>query len=323
MAHENQAGLSTDPYLIVEYEWLRFVDADLRKLLADFAESAFIYDREAGFTQISEFRRGGTEDGRGLNRHLVVSVTERDKERRIVGYLSIVHVEDGVGTAILVIDPEYRSRGIATLLAEKLQVESPNPADWFDTGLSGLQFAAAGPHPAAERLARRMGVPVVDQRWLLIRSLRGPVAHPALFGGARVDVSESDEDPDVSGPREHTRVLLEDHPQFARAEKIVRREYSVTDDKPLSAIVRYSLFADGVPSRLAFIEFGRSSLAEAREPAIEALIDAATSDLWSAGVKAVLASVDPNDGVVVRTTRRRYFQHDQTDLTFGIDVKPN
>lgn len=325
---------SWSAFLLLDYEWFPTIEGPLRTALSEFAEAAFLYDREAGFSNIVEFRRyrRGAEHLQqdiDANRHLVAYATEDDGvggERRgardIVAYLSITDVDEtGCGAAILVVAPQFRSHGVATLLAERLAVEAPDPRNWFDTGLTRLAFEAAGPHPAAQRLARRMNVPVAAERSLLIRALRGPVARPELFNGPTVAVEANEQDPDwPEQRREHTYELLRKHPQFARALKIARRRYWLPDRPSAQAIVRYSLFEDARVSRLAFLEF-TGDLATAPDAAIGALIDAVASDLWAAGVEAVLASIDGGDEALAQAIRQRYFQHDQTDLTYIVDLE--
>lgn len=329
----NPVDRSGSAFLLLDYEWLPRIEGPLRTALSEFAETAFLYDQEAGFSNIVEFRRDHSDaeprqQDIDTNRHLVAYATEDDgagEERRgardIVAYLSITGVdENGCGAAILVVAPQFRSRGIATLLAERLAAEAPDPFNWFGTGLTRLAFEAAGPHPAAQRLARRMNVLVAGERSLLIRSLRGPVARPELFNGPTVTVEADEQDPDRPEQRhEHTYELLKKHPQFARAVKVVRRRYWLPDGPLVEAIVRYSVFEDARVSRLAFIEF-TGQIATAPDAAIGALIDAAAGDLWTAGVKAVLASIDGGNEALVQATRKRYFQHDQTDLTYIVDL---
>jgi mycothiol synthase len=228
--------------------------------------------------------------------------------------------ENGCGAAVLVVAPRFRSRGIATLLAERLAVESSEPLNWFCTGLKSLSLESAGPHPAAQRLAARMKVPIAAERSLLVRSLRAPVGRPELFGGPTVVVEVDELEPDQPDPRqEHTADLLSKHPQFATAVKVVRRRYSLPNDRSAEAIVRHSVFAEDKVSRLAFVEFV-GDLEGASDTAIGAVIDAAASDLWAAGVKALLASVDARHESVVRAAQRRYFVHDQTDLTYVVEL---
>ena len=164
------------PYLLIEYEWHAEVVGDLRNALRQFAKEARVYDAEAGFTALRGLEKPPGPEG-GPNRHLVVRMLDdEDGETSplpIVALLSIVDVDElGVGTAVLVTAPEYRSRGISTLLVEKLAADDPGEG-WFGTGLTGIRAIADGAHPAAGRLAARFGFQMVDETWLLLRMIRG------------------------------------------------------------------------------------------------------------------------------------------------------
>jgi GNAT superfamily N-acetyltransferase len=321
------------PYLLIEYEWHTDLEPGLREQVAAFAADAADYDAEAGFTRITEFGRptSPARAGDRPTRLLVYAAGKADTggKATLAAYLSIEHVdEDGTADAIFVVAPEYRSRGIATLLAETLQANAET-GDWFGTGVRRLVLTAAGPHPASERLANRFGIAVDHQRWVLVKRLREPIGHPELPGGDRITSASrhepADLDPATVGEASYAAALDAIAPGDVPADRppmIWRRSYQLSDaggQPETEMITRVNVRPDR-PSSLGFVEFTRAG-GSPDDGELDALIDAALSDLWTDGVRAVFAFADPEDIDVVKALRRSFFVHDQTNLTYVVDVE--
>jgi mycothiol synthase len=163
-------------------------ERELRDMLAEAAE----VDAEAGFPQVSLDQPYG--DGAS---HLLVWLLADDRpgsqvpdEPSLAAYLRVEPAPDGgPATARYVVRPSFRSRGISTLLAERLGLDLHADGGWAGTGVSALRVWALGDHPAAQRMARRFagaGVRPSRRRWQLLAPLRavGPLAsgHPPAPG---------------------------------------------------------------------------------------------------------------------------------------------
>lgn len=305
-------------YVLIDYEWYAEVTGDLREELRDFAGKAASYDEEAGFTRARDLD-GPPGPANGPPRRLVVRCVSGEDDTtpgRLAAYLSVGDVDErGVGDAVLVVAPELRSRGIATLLVERLSRESPT-SDWFGTGLTRLRALADGAHPAAGRLARRFDFPTVGETWLLLRMLRGPGATTAVQQQPGVHTSQT-----VTGAEIRAGVPVQSaavDPAVGR--QLVERAYRLGGGSTEPHLVtRHSIAADGVPDQMARMTYGTSASSLSSDD-VELLIDAATADLQVAGARSVLAEVDPTADAIVRASRRTYFQHDQSNLSYSVSL---
>ncbi|MFY9928760.1 MAG: hypothetical protein WAK82_12210, partial [Streptosporangiaceae bacterium] len=149
-------------------------ERELRDMLAEAAE----VDAEAGFPQVSLDQPYG--DGAS---HLLVWLLADDRpgsqvpgKPSLAAYLRVEPARDGgPATARYVVRPGFRSRGISTLLAERLGLDLDADSGWAGTGVSALRVWALGDHPAAQRMARRFagaGVRPSRRRWQLLALLR-------------------------------------------------------------------------------------------------------------------------------------------------------
>jgi mycothiol synthase len=335
--------IDAQPVVLIEHAWVTVLADDVRQKLAAFAENAGEYDAEAGFTQITEFRRevAVAADPAGPPRYLVAWLVEAGSSQRepadtpasvtrtLAACMTITPADvHGTVKACLVVAPALRSRGVATSLVENLL------ADAGESGMSSLgrqvlslELEAAGPHPAAERLARRFGFRAVRERWQVLRLLRDPVGHPELFGSPEVRVEKSGEAV-TGGPSEvaeRSFAMARDSRHSKGTAAMVRRRYALAGPAGISGpafVTRVCVAADDQSSRLAFAEWvPPASGAAVDDATLDAIVEAALSDLWAAGARAVLAEIDPGDAAVVTGFRRQLFQHDQTNLTFRVPAR--
>lgn len=310
-----------ESFLLIEYEWFAEIRDDLRDELRSFARQAMAYDAEAGFTMIRDLESPPSNPS-GAPRHLVARLTSESDYHsggQLAAYLAVSDVdEQGVGQAVLVVAPHLRSRGIATLLVEKLSRESPT-ADWFGTGLKGLRARADGSHPAASRLARRFGFPVVRETWLLLRMIRGAGRQVPAEESRSVDVDER-----VMGATVLAGVPVPSSAIVpAHGRRLFERTYRLQGDSAGGQLsTRQSVSEEGVPDRMAWMSYSPAA-SGMRVDDIEALITRATRDLGAAGARLVMAEVDPSAEAIVRASRRTYFQHDQSNLVFAVQLPHN
>ncbi|MEU7811442.1 hypothetical protein [Pseudonocardia sp. NPDC049154] len=203
--------------------------------------------------------------------------------------LVVREVRPGVGIVGFVVDPDRRSIGVATAVVERL---GTNPSGWVGTELRTLWAVAHGCHPAAERLARRVG-------------LRNPSARSHLV------LPAGEELPSWASPT-GTRVL---HPDDGVASPPFD---DLGEEDPSTVLL-------AVDSGLARVRpAGRDGVAEIRGVASERkasageVVVAAVAWLKDRGATMVEALVDADDEALLEAFRSLHFEHDRTDLLFAL-----
>ena len=168
---------------IISYSWTPRLESDDLEQVLTLVTAASEYDDEAGFAQIdpADVTGAGTEGIRLL--HLPIRVRRNlnsvdDVPLVVVAYLRLAIGAGGLATVSYVVHPDYRSRGLTTLLVEQLGLDVDAAGGWDGTGASALRCWAYSTHPAAERLTRRFGIGAVAEQWGLARPLSGPFALP-------------------------------------------------------------------------------------------------------------------------------------------------
>ncbi|GAA3528067.1 GNAT family N-acetyltransferase [Nocardioides daeguensis] len=173
---------------MIELAWFDALDAERQAAVEDMLALAVEYDAEAGFSTARP-----SAPGVGSVRHLVVTIAPVGQRGSgaldalpdvpLVAYLRLDLV-DGVGDVQLVVRPEFRSHGIATLMAELLA----GPDGWSALpGLREVRSWSHGAHPAAERMARRFGARVEHGVFKTLRLLGGSRPYRAERAEVRLD----------------------------------------------------------------------------------------------------------------------------------------
>ncbi|MFC0448820.1 GNAT family N-acetyltransferase [Rhodococcus jostii] len=190
---------------MISCQWCEELADDDRDEVLALVAAAAEYDDEAGFSRI-EPRDVTARTRTGVRvSHLAVKARRglsalEDVPLVVVAYLQVAVDDEGLGTVQFVVHPDYRSRGIATLLVEELGLDVDRPDGWRGTGARALRTWAFGTHPAAERLTRRFRIPSVSRLWTLFRSLTGPFAVPldpvAVPEGSRLEELRALDDPE-------------------------------------------------------------------------------------------------------------------------------
>ncbi|ASR01470.1 GNAT family N-acetyltransferase [Gordonia rubripertincta] len=168
---------------MITYEWLPRLDGDELDEVVELVIAAAEYDEEAGFSHIDPAMVRATGDGTRTIAHLPIKARRdlsplEDVPMVVVAYLHLAVEADGLGVVSYVVHPEYRSRGITTLLVEEIRLDTTGEGGWAGTGANALRCWAYSTHPASGRLTRRFGIPAVGRQWTLIRHLTGPFALP-------------------------------------------------------------------------------------------------------------------------------------------------
>ncbi|GAA4546715.1 GNAT family N-acetyltransferase [Pseudonocardia xishanensis] len=301
------------------------VEAELREMLRDAAEA----DAEAGFPQLSLDDEPESDTTR-----LLVWLLPDDRSGRTVplapslaGYLRIepLHGEDGdlTGTAEVsyVVRPEYRSRGITTMLVEKIGLELGSAEGWCGTGVRALRVWARGNHPAALRMSlrfRRYGIRTALRRWQLVVPLKvgreiDPGAEP---GGIAVRAAQSTAERlaaadlwTANGPR---------HQPPADATLLVSGPAEAPDGAVWIDPESGEPTEWGVAGRLVAVLTRDADRDHEDDPLVRALLVAGLEQLRDGGVRAGIITVDSQDRPVVHEARSLGLMHDQTDVQYTV-----
>jgi mycothiol synthase len=298
------------------------VEAELREMLAEAAD----VDAGAGFPQLSP----DDETEPGTSRLLVWLLPDERAGRSVpltpslAAYLRVepLRGEDaGIGEMSYVVRPQYRSRGITTLLVEKIGLELGGAGGWQGTGVRALRVWARGNHPAALRVAlrfRRYGVTTALRQWQLLVPLRpgreiDPGAEP---GGPRVRGAAS-ADERTAAARLWTAAGRRPGPPDA-AQLLV----SGPGDAPDGAVWVDPDSGEptgyGVAGRLvAVLTRDRDPDAEG-DPLVRALLVAGLERLRDGGVRVGAITVDARDRPLVHDARSLDLVHDQTDVQYVV-----
>jgi mycothiol synthase len=298
---------------MISYAWRdRFAPAEAAELAEMLAQTA-ADDDEAGFSRLT------LDEGDRRARHLLVWLQPDDRlgaeqpgDPRLAAYLRLDPEPDagpdggGAAMASYVVRPEFRSRGVTTLLVESLGLELGSADGWAGTGLGVLRIWARGDHPAALRLSERFGVWPARREWQLLAPLRAgglePATRPPVPGFDDAAVAElwgAGDPPD-------------------KAEALV-----VGDQGDVAGAV---WFDPGAGEKTEYGLAGRIEAVRVRpgsEPSTtRALLIGAMAGLRAGGVRVAAITVGSTEAQLVHEVRTLGFQHDQTDVQYVFEARP-
>jgi mycothiol synthase len=296
---------------VIAHEWFAAVPDDSVAELDEMLASAVAFDAEAGFSTARPDR--STEEDAAVH-HLLVSMPPKgvrgspDLDRlpdvRVVAYLRL-DVRDGVGEVQLVVRPEFRSLGVATLLLEWLRDRGDG---WRAIpGLRTLRGWSHGGHPAAQRLSWRFGA---GEECRIFKTLR-------LIGGRRpfkANVEIQDRTPASAGPE----IAPGHDAAMAPADIATRQGRRIRVD--LGGADRMILVGHGVhddPASPVLLE----PLTITDERAISALLSAGLLAAQEQGARIAQLYVDADAEVPLRVSRELGFFHDQSDVSYLLDLQ--
>ncbi|MFW0785223.1 GNAT family N-acetyltransferase [Gordonia sp. CPCC 206044] len=320
---------------MISYHWCDELAADDREEVRALIRRAAAYDAEAGFSAIDESTADSRSSAAEQVWHLPIRArrnlsTRVDEPMIIVAYLHLGVDPDGLGLARFVVDPDYRSRGIATLLVEELGLDVTAKDGWAGTGARVVRSWAFGTHPAAERLTARFAVPAIRRQWTLVRHLSGPWAAPIDPVSTEYTLSEPIESAD-------SHAIVDD--VLARTTMPDRHRLTLSRTTDCGFVVT----ATGDHGAVGFVRFDPThhSHEELRASWIGALLvtdDASGSGLGSAllvramaalresGAQLALMRIDPDDERAVRMCRLLSFEQDEAHACYQVsaaDTKDN
>jgi len=308
---------------MITYSWRTGFDAGEEREVGEMLAAAAEADAEAGFPAVS-LGQSYPDDAR----HLVVRLLPDDRPGHegsspVAAYLRIEPEPDGgPATVRYVVRPEFRSRGISTLLVEKIGLDLGAAGGWAGTGVSALRVWARGDHPAAQRMARRFecaGVRTARREWQLLTPLRDsgfsyasdPVPRPVADAAELAAVAAlwrrcgaREEPPDhfgvlVSGPDVSGAAWYD-----PRADE--RTEYG-TAGRIVAVLAAPLVAPSGSPGR-----------DEVRAD----LVAATMAALREHGLQGAAIAVDAEDRALARTCRLLGFRHDRTDIEYTVGLPP-
>jgi mycothiol synthase len=286
-------------------------EREVGEMLAAAAEA----DAEAGFPAVSLGQ--SYPDGA---RHLVVRLLPdgrpgHENSSPVAAYLRVEPDPDGgPATVRYVVRPEFRSRGVSTLLVEKIGLDLGTEGGWAGTGVPALRVWARGDHPAAQRMARRFGCAGVRtgrRQWQLLAPLRdsghpdasGSVPRPPADAAERAAAAAlwrrrggRDEPPDQAG-------VLVTGPDVAGA---------VWYDPRADERTEY-----GVAGRIVAV-----LATPGRDDLRAGLVAGAMAALRECGLRVAAIAVDAEDRALARSCRLLGFRHDRTDIEYTVGPAP-
>jgi mycothiol synthase len=286
-------------------------EREVSEMLAAAAEA----DAEAGFPAVS-LSQPFPDDAR----HLVVRLLPDGRSGHgdsspVAAYLRVEpDPEGGPATVRYVVRPQFRSRGISTLLVETVGLDLAAEGGWAGTGAPALRVWARGDHPAAQRMARRFecaGVRAARRQWQLLAPLRDP--------GFR----------DISGPVPRPPA---DAAELAAA-AVLWRLCGGQDEPPdhLGVLVTGPDAAGAVwydPGADERTEYGAAGrivavlTAPGRDELRAGLVAAAMAALRERGLRVAAIAVDAEDRALARSCRLLGFRHDRTDIEYTVGPAP-
>lgn len=289
---------------MIRYDWCDDVPTEALPELESLLREAAEEDLEGGFPVLA------VQPAKKVQ-HLLVHLLPDERPESSVpeggalaAYLRLSRRDDGTHAAEYVVRPRFRSRGVTTLLMERMGVDTRRATGWVDTGASSVSVWATGDHPAAQRIARRFrrtGLRATRRDWHLVAPVGGAElpsqAHPAT---------------------EAERALAEAWFRDARPydELPARARLLVTPDG--------AVYVD--PTATAETEYGRSGQVVAvltppvrRTPeALTLLLQTGTAVLADAGLRVAGVTVRSDDEELVHVCRALDFSHYRTDTEYTV-----
>ncbi|GAA2454578.1 hypothetical protein GCM10010191_86940 [Actinomadura vinacea] len=298
------------------------VEAELREMLAGAARE----DEEAGFPRLSA--EDPVEPG---TRRLLVWLLPDERSGvdapavpSLAAYLRVEPPRDadgGAGELSYVVRPGYRSRGITTLLLEKMGLDPGGEDGPQRSGAPVLRVWARGDHPAALRLSLRfrcLGIVPERREWRLLIPLR---EGRAIGTGAEPGGPGVREAPGAAGRTAAAALWAASgrrHLPPSDAQVLI----SGSGEAPDGAVwidPRPGERTDfGAAGRLVAVATRQGREGREEDPLIRALLVAGLERLRDAGLRAGAIAVDARNRPLVHEARSLGFTHDRTDVRYTL-----
>ncbi|MEV5651949.1 GNAT family N-acetyltransferase [Nocardia sp. NPDC052254] len=319
---------------MIDYTWCRQLGEQDRAQVLALVRAAAAYDDEAGFSIVGDHAvESVSSDGRSVW-HLAIKArrglsVRPDVPMVMVAYLNLTIDSRGQGTIRYTVHPDYRSRGVTTLLVEELGLDVSASGGWCGRGATSLRCWAYGSHPASERLTRRFDIAAAARLWTMVRHLAGPFAMPltpAAFPGG-VEVSGPVDLADDAVAATAGDMLARQGLTEARFDQF-RTEFGERCGRIVLASAGCERPAGMVwfdPNPIRHLELrGAWVRALIVVPQIRggglgaALLTRALDELRDAGAQVVLMRIDPDDPAAVRLSRLLAFEQEDAHACYQI-----
>lgn len=285
---------------MIKYEWRTDLSHAEAAELADVLARAADYDAEPEYSTIdfTDVASSMAEADPAI-RHLVVwmlphstGLSAPDEPERIAGLVRLVRTAEHTAEATVVVDPDLRSIGIMTLLAESAGL---------DLGSDVVTAWARGNHPAAGRLSNRFLIPRTRRIWKLIR--------------------DCDLEPDAA-----VAPVLEPIPEAALGDIVWYSASSASGDAlALRESGRVVAIAQLNLNPVRSDEFGECATLERVFSApgsapddLRRLLNGVAMLSHESGRAGLIVFIDSDDVNLVHAARLAGFQHDRTDVRYQI-----
>ncbi|MDV7352156.1 hypothetical protein R4282_03870 [Rhodococcus oxybenzonivorans] len=217
-------------------------------------------------------------------------------------------LESSLWAVDIVVDPRYRSMGVATVVFETLGAGLSGLPTPFGT-VDGATFVGCsyGSHPASGRLARRFGAQFGGRRDRLLLPSRADYAASRMARPPQPTfVVTADAGPDAGAPS------VWQH--FEEADATDTKRLCVTDaDGAVAGHVRVSLTDE--PHRVGLLRLDAAADTRDRSAGV---VRTAIEHLWACGAISIETSVDATDATTLDVLRSAAFQHDRSDALFTL-----
>ena len=297
---------------MITYAWRASFSPEEETELREMLAAAAAEDAEAGFPAVSLDQPYRDDASHLLVRLLPDQRAGHKGSSPVAAYLRVEpDPGDGPATVRYVVRPEFRSRGISTLLVERLGLDMRTDGGWAGTGAAALRIWANGDHPAAQRMARRFesfGVRSARRQWQLLAPLRNAGLPDSPGSAPR---------PPASTPEQAAATVLWRRDRGGPEQPPGHAEVLVAGPEVAGA-VWYDPHAD---ERTEYGTAGRiiAMLAAPVQETVRAeLVAAAMAALQEHGLRVAAIAVDADDHALARGCRLLGFRHDRTDIEYTV-----
>lgn len=308
---------------MITSRWADTLDSRTADRARQLVEVAASYDAESGFAAIEPAQVDASTRDEGPARHLSVwSAPDgdlSDSAQHILAAYGRAVASDTDSHALMqfVVHPDFRSRGVATVLFEN-GVMRPGTA-------RSVRWWAYGDHPAADRLARRFSLDVFERRWTMMRSMRIPVDTAPGSVGTRLATYDASEARQVIESLAVDEVLG-DSPSAGRQALELdgsARLHLVTDGETrlgysISATGQARGTSLGAVSRIRALTLTRAGAAVPDLRRV--LLAAALRDVAESGAAFAELRIDPADGDLLDACRLSGFEPEQSDVGYELVI---
>ncbi|QSE92399.1 GNAT family N-acetyltransferase [Rhodococcus pseudokoreensis] len=205
----------------------------------------------------------------------------------------------------IVVDPQFRSMGVATAVFETVGADlSGLPAPFGTTDGATFVGCSYGSHPASGRLARRFGAQFGGRRDRLLLPSRSDYAASRMARAPQPPfVVTADAGPDTGTPSVWRH--------FEEADATDTRLCITDADGSVAGHVRVGLTDE--PHRAGLLRLDVD--ADSRDRSV-GVVRTAIEHLWARGCVSIETSVDATDATTLDVLRSAAFQHDRSDALF-------